>query len=220
MTHPKMGVMGKREPAWICGVVLALLLPACGASFVRVDSETAQYVKALAAMDGDVNLVTQYRVGPEDVLDVRVWGDEGLSTRVAVRPDGIITLPLVGDVAVAGKSSVEIAREVESRLKKYKTTPKVDVAIAEINSYRIYLLGEVNQPGMIQVRNFTTLLQAISMAGGKSPFASNDILVLRRERGTGTERVLHIDYRLLTSQRADHRPYNLVLWPGDTVIVK
>jgi protein involved in polysaccharide export with SLBB domain len=73
---------------------------------------------------------------------------------------------------------------------------------------------------MVQVRNFTTLLQAIALAGGPTRFASDDIVVLRTDRDTGQEHVLHLNYRLLSSDQEEHRPYNLILWPGDTVILK
>ncbi|MBI5136391.1 MAG: polysaccharide biosynthesis/export family protein [Nitrospirae bacterium] len=197
---------------------LVLILSGCGG--YQISSDTRAYVDSLGGPGETGNLLTQYLVGPEDVLEVKVWGDEALSKRVAVRPDGKVTLPLVGDVVAAGRSSVEIAADFAQLLKEYKSAPQVEVNIAEINSYRIYLLGEVNQPGMIQVRNFTTLLQGIALAGGPTRFASNEILLMRQDRESGHERVLQLDYRLLSSDRAEHRAYNLVLWPGDTIIIK
>jgi polysaccharide export outer membrane protein len=199
---------------------LALTVPGCGNMFIRVDPATAAYVDSLTEDPLGTNILTEYQVGPEDVLDIRVWGDDTLSKVVAVRPDGKISLPLIGDVLVAGKSAPEIAAEVKQAVARYKASPQVDVSIAQINSYRIYLLGEVQHPGMVQVRNFTTLLQAIALAGGPTPFASDDIVVLRTDRDTGKEHVLRLNYRLLSSDREEHRPFNLVLWPGDTVILK
>ncbi len=186
----------------------------------RIDKDTADYVDSLVNQDTDINVFTQYLVGPEDVLEVRVWGDPDLSKTNTVRPDGMITLPLIGDVQAAGKSSKELGDEIEKLLRQYKSTPQVDVSISQINSYRIYLLGEVNKPGMIQVRNFTTLLQAIALAGGPSRFSSNDIVLLRRDRATGLEKVLHLDYRVLSSDKPKHRRFNLVVWPGDTIVLK
>ena len=203
----------------VISLVIALGIGGCG-GLQRVDPETAAYVESLMDENPETNILTQYLVGPEDVLEVRVWGDDVLSKTVAVRPDGMITMPLAGDVKASGRSSVKIAAEIEKRLTEYKSAPQVDVSISQINSYRIYLLGEVNSPGMLQVRNFTTLLQAIALAGGPSRFASNEILLLRKDRDNSEERVLHLDYRMLSSDRAAHRPYNLVLWPGDTIIFK
>jgi polysaccharide biosynthesis/export protein len=201
--------------------VLVLAGSGCGMLPIRVDPETRAYLEEVAGQGGDAtNFLTEYKVGPEDVLEIHVWGDNTLSKVVTVRPDGIISLPVVGDVLVAGKSAPQIATEVEKLLKQYKASPQVDVSISQINSYRIYLLGEVARPGMVQVRNFTTLLQAIALAGGPTAFASDDIVVLRTDRGTGREHVLRLNYRLLSSDRAEDRPYNLVLWPGDTVILK
>jgi len=207
----------------IGAVLLGVLVVAgsgCGFLPVRVDPETRAYLDEIAAAGKNANFLTEYQVGPEDVLEIHVWGDNALSKVVTVRPDGIISLPVVGDVLVAGKSAPQISDEVEKLLKQYKASPQVDVSIAEINSYRIFLLGEVQHPGMVQVRNFTTLLQAIALAGGPTPFASDEIVVLRADRGTGREHVLRINYRLLSSDKAEDRPYNLVLWPGDTVILK
>ena len=209
-----------RCAAVLAAGLLVLAVAGCGTRFIRVDPETAAYVEGLSQNPKESNILTEYQVGPEDVLDVRVWGDDALSKEVAVRPDGKISLPLVGDMTAAGKSPVEIADEVRKALKAYKPSPQVDVSITHLNSYRIYLLGEVEHPGMVQVRNFTTLLQAIALAGGPTRFASDEIVVLRTDRDTGQEHVLHLNYRLLSSDREEHRPYNLVLWPGDTVILK
>lgn len=206
--------------ACVAAVLLLSGLAGCGTRFLRVDPETKAYLETLAENQTGTNILTEYQVGPEDVLEIRVWGDEELSKVVAVRPDGKISLPLVGDLPVEGMSAAEIADEVESALSAYKASPQVDVSISQINSYRIYLLGEVERPGMIQVRNFTTLLQAIALAGGPTRFASDEIVVLRKERNGGGEQVLHLNYRLLSSDRPEHRPFNLVLWPGDTVILK
>lgn len=202
------------------GVLVMMTVTGCGGKFLSSDRETTKYVESLSKTSVGTDMVSEYRVGPEDVLDVRIWGDEELSTQVTVRPDGMVSVPLVGDVMVSGLTAGQIGTLIAADLKEFKTDPSVDVSIAQVNSYRIYLLGEVNKPGMVQVRNFTTLLQAIALAGGTTRFASNNVLVLRKERGKTTERVLSIDYRLLLSDREQHRQYNLVLWPGDTVIVK
>jgi len=192
----------------------------CGLRSVRVDPETAAFIEKLNTEANDANILSRYQVGPEDVLEIRVWADDTLSTKVAVRPDGMISLPLVGDFSVAGKTAAEISQEIEKLLEEFKSSPQVDVNIAEINSYRIYVLGEVEKPGMVQVRNYTTLLQAIALVGGPTHFASDEILVLRRDPELGGERVLRLNYRLLSSEKVEHQPYNIVLLPGDTVILK
>jgi polysaccharide export outer membrane protein len=208
-----------RIGALLAGVLL-LTLFGCGLAPVRIDPDTEAYLEKVAENTDGANILTRYHVGPEDVLEIRVWADDTLSTKVAVRPDGMISLPLIGDVYVAGKTASEISGEVEKLLEEFKASPQVDVNIAEINSYRIYILGEVEKPGMVQVRNFTTLLQAIALVGGPTRFASDEILVLRKNSEQGGERVLRLNYRLLSSDKVEHRPYNLVLLPGDTVIVK
>jgi len=208
----------KKALYWLLLPCAIVSLSACGG--YRINPDTTAYVHSLGDEAAPDNLRAQYLVGPEDILEVKVWGDEALSRTVTVRPDGKITLPLVGDLMAEGRSSVDIANQFQISLAEFKSTPQVEINIVEINSYRIYLLGEVNHPGMVQVRNFTTLLQGIALAGGPTRFASNEILLLRKDRDTGNERVLKLDYRLLSSDRAEHRAYNVVLWPGDTIVIK
>jgi polysaccharide export outer membrane protein len=208
----------QRVFTWLLVPGIAVALTACGG--YRINPETTAYIHSLGDEAAPDNLGTQYLVGPEDILEVKVWGDDALSKTVSVRPDGQITLPLVGDVLAEGRSSADISKQFQTLLSEYKSAPQVEISITEINSYRIYLLGEVNHPGMVQVRNFTTLLQAIALAGGPTRFASNEILLLRKDRDTGNERVLQLDYRLLSSAKKAHRAYNLVLWPGDTIVIK
>lgn len=210
---------GRAASALNLSAVLLCTLIISGCAFARTDRETERYLETLTGTD-DAPFSSSYRVGPEDVLEVRVWGDDALSKTVSVRPDGVISLPLIGDVAVAGRNTDEIAKLIEGSLKQFKSVPRVDVSISEVNSYRIYVLGEVMRPGMVQVRNYTTVLQGIALVGGPTRFASNEILVLRAENGANTERVLRLDYRTLISRKPEHRAFNLVLLPGDTVIVK
>jgi polysaccharide export outer membrane protein len=154
-----------------------------------------------------------YIIGPEDVLEVNVWKDKDLSKTVIVRPDGMITLPLIGEVQAAGRTPNEVREEISRRFEHYKHVAIVSVTIVEVNSYSIYLLGEVRNPGRYQVRSFTTVLQAITLASGFTEWADkNDITILR-----GPDRKIRVRYEDLW-RGGEPQPDHL-LYPGDRLIV-
>jgi polysaccharide export outer membrane protein len=158
-----------------------------------------------------------YRIGPGDVLKVVVWKHEELSTQVAVRPDGAISLPLVGDVSATGRSAPEIAGDVQQRLHRfYQDDPPVTVQVQEVKSYKIYVVGEVNKPGEYAPSQEVTVLMSLSMAGGFTRFADADRIVIVRRDARG-ERRIPFDYSAVV-HRGDLRQ-NIALELGDTVIV-
>jgi polysaccharide biosynthesis/export protein len=158
----------------------------------------------------------EYIIGSEDSVEVQVWKNPDLSRTVTVRPDGKISLPLIGDVQAAGQSAAQLTEAVTEKLKAYyKEPPQVTVIVTQVNSYAIYVLGEVKGQGKQVVRSGTTFLQAISLVGGFTPFASKNKITLRRRADDGKETVHHIRYKdVLAGQQA-----NLILKPGDTIIV-
>ncbi len=107
----------------------------------------------------------EFLIGPEDVLDVVVWRNQDLSRTVIVRPDGMISIPLIGDVEARGVTANQLAERLAARLKEFKESPSVTVTVKEVNSYNVYVLGEVVKPGKYQLKSHTTVLQAIAMAG-------------------------------------------------------
>jgi len=114
-----------------------------------------------------------YQLGPEDVLEVLVWKNADLSKVVTVRPDGRISLPLIGEVLAAGFTAAQVQEEVTTRLTDfYQDPPQVSLIVQEANSYVIYILGQVERPGQYSVKRGTTFLQAIALAGGFTPFAA------------------------------------------------
>ncbi len=157
-----------------------------------------------------------YRVGPEDVLELSVWHEDALKKEVLVRPDGGISYPLVGEVQVAGKTVLEIREEVTKRLEKFVPDAAVSVTIVKVGSQRIYVLGKVNKPGEFQVGRYVDVLQALSMAGGLTPFAdSNDIRIMRREGARQV--VLPFEYGRVV--RGEKLEQNIQLRAGDVVVV-
>jgi polysaccharide export outer membrane protein len=162
--------------------------------------------------------VGDYKIGPEDVLEVIVWRNQDLSKVVTVRPDGKVSLPLIGDVVAVGLTPDQLTREVVSRLKDYKENPNVSVVVQQVNSYGIYVLGEVAHPGKYQLKSYTTVLQAVSMAGGFTPYASkNKMFMLRKIPDKDTEVRIPIDYDEIVS--GEDSTHNAIMIPGDTLVV-
>ena len=165
----------------------------------------------------ELRVMKTYSVGPGDVLEVRVWHNDQLSRRVTVRPDGFITLPLVGDVPCGGNTVEQISTDIATRGATYYTDPLVvSVEVAELHSYRIYVLGEVIRPGEYTPTGQVTVLQAIALAGGFSRFAAPDnILIVRKD--THGERRIPFNYSFVVHE-GDMRE-NLPLLTNDTVVV-
>ena len=157
-----------------------------------------------------------YLLGPEDVVKISVWKDEQLTQEVIVRPDGMISFPLVGDVAAAGRTVEDIRLELVKRLNKFVPNPHVAVMATKLHSYKIYVTGRVNKPGEFLVGHYTDVLQALSLAGGLTPFAAeNDIKVMRREKGE--QKMYPFRYGDVRKGRALEQ--NILLQRGDVVIV-
>jgi polysaccharide export outer membrane protein len=165
----------------------------------------------------DQTIPQDYLIGPEDVVEIMVWKNADLSRVVNVRPDGKISLPLIGDLQAAGLTAVQLGDEITEKLKTYyKESPDVSVIVQQINSYAIYMLGEVRGPGRYVVKTGTTFLQAITLAGGFTEFAAtNRIVVRRRGSEDGQETSMGIRYRDVIVGKQS----NILLKPGDTIII-
>ena len=157
-----------------------------------------------------------YTIGIQDVLRIVVWDEPELNQTLTVRPDGKITMPLINDISVIGRTPGEVREMIASDLGNYVQDPSVTVIVDQINSYTVYFLGEVSAQGAVPFARPIRLLQAIASVGGLTEFAKNEIWLLREENGT--ERRIRIDYRRLAA--GDPRQENLLLLPGDTVIVE
>ena len=167
---------------------------------------------------GGDRVVDEYRIGPEDVLEIMVWKNADLSRTVTVRPDGKVSLPLIGDIQAIGLSTEELKSLVTQRLKDYIATPEVSVLVSNINSYFYYILGEVVKPGKYALKERITVLQAVSMAGGFTPFASkNGIAVFRKDPATSSEIKFRVRYDDIIASEDPRK--NLVIQSGDTIVV-
>jgi polysaccharide biosynthesis/export protein len=163
----------------------------------------------------------EFLLGPEDVLEVTVWRNQDLSRTVVVRPDGKISLPLIGDVQASGLNSSQVAAKIAARLTEFKENPNVSVSLKEVNSYFIFVLGEVLKPGKYPLKSYATVLQGVSMAGGFTPFSSkNKMQVIRtytNEDGKENQIRIPVPYNEMVNGKG--RIENFILKSGDTIVV-
>lgn len=158
-----------------------------------------------------------YTIGAGDVLQVRAWKNEALSQRVTVRPDGYVTLPLLGDVMAAGRSVDAVSKDVATQAAKFYTeTPVVAIEVAELHSYRVYVVGEVTRPGEFSPRGPVTVLQVLALAGGFTRFAAPDAMTIVRHDAQGERRIPFVYAQVV--EQGDMRE-NLTLQPNDVVVV-
>lgn len=156
----------------------------------------------------------EYRIGREDVIEVAIFQAPDLSRTLPVRPDGKISLPLLGDVEVAGLTSTELAHDLGARLEGLVQTPRVTVIVREINAARVYVIGEVAHPGAFPIRGRLDAIQALALAGGLGDFASRGRILLIRKGPDGDLRYV-LDYDDLIENAASVPR----LQPGDTLFV-
>jgi len=158
-----------------------------------------------------------YLVQPGDLLEVSVWKEEDLQREVLVRPDGRFSFPLAGDVEATAKTVDDLRQELTARLQKYIPDLVVTVTVTEIRGNKIYVIGQVNKPGEFVVNPRVDVMQALSMAGGTTPFAAlNDIKILRRD-SNGLQRAISFEYRKVEKGRSLEQ--NILLDSGDVVVV-
>ena len=158
-----------------------------------------------------------YIIGPSDVLAINVWKDTELSRTVPVRPDGKISLPLIGELQVSGLTARKVQQMVAERLKEYISYPEVSVIVQEVKSRTFIVLGKVVKPGSYELGKPTTVLEAIAIAGGFLDFAKASKVYIIRPTGNGPSETLHFDYKKVIK---GHNPeQNVELKSGDTIIV-
>jgi polysaccharide export outer membrane protein len=176
--------------------------------------------KALAGQQAALTPATpsmtdSYVIGASDVIGVAVFKDPTLSSSLLVRPDGMISMPLLGDIKASGKTPVQLADEIAAKLKKYMQDPNVTVILNQINSKKVFLIGEIGKTGPIEMTPGMTLLEAIATGGGLSQYANaKKIYILRTE--AGKQQKIPVQYK--QALKGD-LSLNLILNPGDTIVV-
>lgn len=162
------------------------------------------------------DLPPEYVIGPEDVLGIVFWREAEISGDVTVRPDGRITVPVIGELVAAGLRPEELQAQILTRAAKYINDPNVAVVIRTIHSRKVFVTGRVAEPGTFDLRSAMTVMQAIAMAGGLTEYAdAKNITVLRKK--AGQPQVLKFNYRDVANGKKLEQ--NVALLPGDTVVV-
>lgn len=161
------------------------------------------------------SLPSDYKLTLGDKLRIEVYREPQLSQSVEVRPDGKITLPLVGDIAAAGFTAIELASTLTEKLREYVTTPVVTVIVAEATPPVFYVMGEVNSPGAQPIRSQISVLQALAMAGGFKEFANTKKIQILRRDASGQQQTIRFNYKDAVAGRGEP----IFLKPGDTIVV-
>ena len=158
----------------------------------------------------------KYFLGPEDTIEISVWKEPELTKQLVVRPDGKITYPLIGEVQAAGLTVKDLQKELSKRLEKFVTDANITVILLKAQNYKIYVTGKVTKPADFVVGRPTTVMQAIAMAGGLTPFASPGSIVVLRHVG-GKEEIYPFNYNSV--RKGQSLEQDRILMPGDVVVV-
>jgi polysaccharide export outer membrane protein len=157
-----------------------------------------------------------YRIGPEDLLAITVWKNEPMSRIVQVRPDGMISLPLIDDVSAVGLTPMQLRDVLAKRLAEFIPNPDVSVIVTDVRSYKVSVLGEVVRPGRFELKSYTTILDVLAQAGGFTQFAGRGRIVILRPTGKTMKRI-PFNYNKVVSSGGEEE--NIYLQPGDIVLV-
>ena len=156
----------------------------------------------------------EYKIGPEDVLNISVWKNEAISRTLPVRPDGMISLPLLNDVQAAGLTPMELREVLLKKLVEYMPAPEVSVIVQDVKSFKVAVIGEVSKPGRFLLKSRTTVLDLLAEVGGFSQFASRSRIAILRPEGKKFNRI-PFNYNKAIAGEQD----NFYLQPGDIILV-
>ena len=207
--EPSMKVYSWKTFLFLVGVWLAAF-PAWAAERVEDTAQRLPSVLVKAVTDGD------YIIGPGDVLSISVWEVEALTKTVTVLPDGMIAFPLVGELQAEGKTVAQLKEEMGKRIGRYVPEPVVSIAVTQVNSMLIYVIGRVNGPGRYALNANVNVLQALAMAGGLNPFAKRSKIKIFRHSSSETE-TFEFDYDEVSN--GENLEQNIVLQRGDVIFV-
>jgi polysaccharide export outer membrane protein len=158
----------------------------------------------------------EYRIGPEDLLAISVWKNEAMSRVVTVRPDGMISLPLLDDVKAAGLTPMQLRDLLAHKLAEYVPSPSVSVIVNEVRSFKVSVIGEVVRPARYELKSRTSVLDVLAMAGGFNQFAARTRIVILRQDGAKRVRI-PFNYNRVMSGDGDEE--SLYLRPGDIILI-
>ena len=192
----------------VAALAMLITFVATGASA----QQPASPAKAKPAPAG----IDEYKIGPEDVLSISVWKNEPMSRVLPVRPDGMISLPLLDDIMAAGLTPMELRNVLAQKLAEYVPSPAVTVIVNDVRSFKVSVIGEVVRPARYELKSRTSVLDVLALAGGFNQFAARTRIVVLRQEGDKKVRI-PFNYNRVTSGSADEE--NLYLRPGDIVLV-
>lgn len=195
-------------------IALASLLLTSASASAQTQARPSNPGSAVGTTGDTPSTTPDYRLVPGDKLRIEVYKDDKLSQSLQVRPDGKITLPLVGDLSAAGRTSTELRDAIATSLKEYNSNPIVTVIVVETVPPLIYVMGEVNTAGPQPLKGEMTVLQALAAAGGFKDFANTKNIRVLRKGAAGVE-TLSFNYK--DAIKGVGKP--IVLQPGDTIIV-
>jgi polysaccharide export outer membrane protein len=204
-------MIGPRAKNLAAALTLALSASIAGAACGPSITETWEYNKEWDPRKHE------YIIGVSDVVKINVYHAGDLSGEGTVRPDGVITMPLIGDLPVAGKTPTQIREDMKHRLSAYvKADTVITVTVSGFNSYRFIVSGNVNHPGALAQKWYVTISEALAMAGGPSKFAGDAVMIIRLDP-SGKTRKIPISYRELLSGK--HPEQDICVVAGDTIVV-
>ena len=198
---------------WAVACLLSALLivgPAAGAQAADNAANTSLPPPAVVSQAGP-----QYRLGPEDQIRISVWENQQLTLDLIVRPDGKISMPLIQDIVAEGLTAVELGEQIRQKLLTFIKEPQVSVIVLQVNAPKFFVIGNVVRPGTYPLRSETSVLQALSLAGGFTQFASTRNIKLIRNNA-GKQETRKINYNNMIEEGGDG---NYLLKSGDTIVV-
>jgi polysaccharide biosynthesis/export protein len=190
-------------------VTILILLASAGAA-------PAQQAAKPAAEPGLGPALEPYKLGPEDMLAITVWKNDAMSRTVQIRPDGMISLPLLDDVRAVGLTPMQLRDVLAKRLAEFIPNPDVSVIVTDVRAYKVSVIGEVARPGRFDLKSYTTILDVLAQAGGFNQFAARSRIVVLRPDGKTMKRI-PFNYNKVTSSGGEEE--NFYLQPGDIVLI-
>ncbi|HEY3066276.1 MAG TPA: polysaccharide biosynthesis/export family protein [Methylomirabilota bacterium] len=201
-----VGVAAAQQPA----------KPPAAAPAPAAPAKTAATPPGKAGTPTGASAIEQYLIGPEDILAVTVWKNEAMSRVVAVRPDGMISLPLLDDVQASGLTAMQLRDVLAKKLSEYMPSPEVSVIVNDVRSFKVSVMGEVARPARYELKSWTTVLDVLAQAGGFNQFANRSKIVILRPNGKVMTRIPFNYNRVVASGGEEE---NFYLQPGDIVLV-
>jgi polysaccharide export outer membrane protein len=194
-------------PVWV-GLVAIGLITTLSVQWADAQTQSAPNVGS--------SRVENYRIGPEDMLQISVWKNEAMSKAVPVRPDGMVSLPLLHDVQAAGLTPMELRDVLVKKLTEFMPNPEVSVIVTDVRSFKVSVIGEVHKPARYDLKSGTTVLDVLALAGGFNEFAARNKIVVLRPDGAAMKRI-PFNYNKVISAGGESE--NFYLRSGDIVLV-